>query len=137
MAQNDRIVNAGTSASPVLTGITAGNDGVGATLLMSQVQTGTLSANTDFTAATATLTMTPVWQVSTDGTTWRDAFIENDAAFVAQTTGTAAISKRTISAPAAVYGFRYARLNCRIGVATAGASDLAVISYNFVIGEGF
>jgi hypothetical protein len=137
MAQNDRIVNAANSASPTLTGITAGNDGLGNTQLMSQVQTGTLSANTDFTANTSTMTMTPVWQVSTDGTNWRDAFIENDAAFVVQATGTAAISKRAVSAPTAVYGFRYARLNCRIGVATAGASDLAVISYNYVIAEGF
>lgn len=137
MAQNDRIVNAGTSASPILTGILSGADGLGATLLMSQVQTGTLSANTDFTAATSTLTLTPVWQVSTDGTNWRDAFIENDAAAVIQATGTSAISKRVVSAPSAVYGFRYARLNARVGVATAGASDLAVISYNFVIAEGF
>lgn len=129
-----RLINGAQSTSPTLTSVAAGSDGAGATLLMSKVVAGSLSATCVFEAETNTLTLTPVWQVSNDGSTFLDVYPENDAAYVAMATGTSgddAAVTRVISAPAGVYGWRYARCNARVGVTTGTANDLATISYNY------
>jgi len=134
MAYNDYLVTGVQSTSPVLTSVAAGADGAGATLLMSRVALGSLSATVTVDAETDTITLTPVWQVSNDASTWIDARPSNAAANVALATGTSspdAAVTAVVSAPAAAYGFRYARCNVRVGVTTGTANDTATIAYNY------
>ncbi len=58
-----------------------------------------LSAVVYTKATTNTLTLTVKWQVSKDGTTWRDCYGSNNATLVAQVTGTgsAVLATRSIS----------------------------------------
>ena len=137
MAFNDRLVAGAASSAPVLNGVTSGNRAAGSTMLMAQVAVDTLSATVALTAATATITLTPFWQVSDDASTWVDVYGVNNAAYVVQTTGTAAIVTRVLEAPRAVYGKRYSRVTIQVGVVTGGASDLASVSYSYVVSEGF
>lgn len=143
MAFNDILKNnvtpPGQTSTLTLNGVTAGNVVAGPKLLMSDVRIGTLSARCTVTAETNTLTLTAVWEVSADGSTWLRARGEANASEVALATGTAgadAAVTRSIDAPNAVYGFRYARCSILTGVATAGASDLAAVTYDYQQDQG-
>lgn len=134
MSYNDYLVTGAQSTSPDLNGVAAGSDGAGATVLMAKVEPGSLSATVTVDAETNTLTLTPVWQVSNDNSTFYDAQVSNNAAQVALATGTAgadAAVTKVISAPPAVYGWRYARCNARVGVTTGTSNDTATIAYNY------
>lgn len=99
---------------------------------MEIVERNTLSALLYAKATTASLTITPVWQVSQDGTNWYDAVGANNPANVVLVTA-AADDTVQIAAPDCVYGARYARLV----VLTAGAigadspDDEFSVSYSF------
>lgn len=138
MGFNVRLVNNYLSTgSTTLNGVTAGTTTGGNTLLMATVAPGTLSATCAVTAATATITITPKWQVSNDNTTWIDCASMNDAANVVEATGTAAIVTKVLDAPMSAYGWRYARMSVVTGVVTAGAGDLYNMGYNFLKPESF
>lgn len=85
-------------------------------------------------ATTNTLTVTFKWQVTNDGgSTTYDVYPANNAALVAQVTGTgsAVTATRTIDAPPAVYGYTNVRLVAVSGVGSGGGAgtDEASIAY--------
>lgn len=98
-----------------------------------------LSALAVVDAETSTLTMTGLWQVSNDGSTW--VTVTNgaqNAAGVAFATGTAgadAAVTRCFPAPEAVYGWRKARFAITNGAATGAATDTYSISYSYRSGD--
>lgn len=106
----------------------------GTAVLVQGIETGSLSAKVYAKATTNTLTITPKWQVSDDGSTWRDAKPSNNAANVALVTGTGSAVTDTvqIAAPDSVYGSIYARLICVSGVGIGGGAgvDEASVYYH-------
>lgn len=94
-----------------------------------------LSALVTVLAETNTLTWSAKWQVSNDNSTWVDVTNgPQNAAAVAIATGTAgadAAVSRTIGAPEAVYGWRYARIAVFNGVATGASADTYALSYSY------
>lgn len=107
----------------------------GARILMAGIESNTLSAKVYALATTNTLTVTAKWQVSDDGSTWRDAKVANNAANVAIATGTGSAVTDTvqIAAPSSVYGSLYARLVCVSGVGVGGGAgvDEASVYYHY------
>jgi hypothetical protein len=103
-------------------------------LSMADVQFGTLSALCTTRAATSTLTITTVWQVSTDGTTYYDvAGSANNAANVAIATGTVAADTKCVPAPDAVYAYPWARVRFATAVTTAnGTTDYGGAVYRYL-----
>jgi|GEM_PF-1456171 hypothetical protein len=101
---------------------------------MGDVQFGTLSALCTTRAATSTLTITAVWQVSVDGTTYYDvAGTANNAANVAVATGTVAAASLCVPAPDAIYAYPWARLRFVTGVTTAnGTTDYGGAVYRYL-----
>jgi hypothetical protein len=114
-----------------LNGNVAGTQVGGNRINMDDVLEMTLSAQFDLTPATATLQMFGEWQISDDGVTWRDVKIENAALAVVMATGTAAISRTVLPAPAACYGARFCRAVVRNTVATGAAGDLYALTYRY------
>lgn len=98
-----------------------------------RVALGSLSALVYAQATTNTLTITGKWQVSQNGSTWRDCFTSNNAAQVIIVTGTgsAVASTRAVEAPACAYGFPFIRYVVVTGAATAAAGDEFNIGYNY------
>lgn len=90
-----------------------------------RVEIGTLACTAAATAKTNTLTMTAVWQVSDDGSTYVDLVEGNNAASVtlATGTGTSATTIKALTAPPGVYGYKFARLKVYTGVTTADGTD--------------
>ena len=134
MAFNDRLVTAGQATTPTIDGVTAGNVAAGATLIMNKVKRNTLSSTVTVDAETDTITLTAVWQVSVDTSTWVDLYQPNSAAYVVQATGTGgadAAVTRVIDAPGGVYGWRYARIVILVGVATGTSADSSAVDYNY------
>jgi hypothetical protein len=120
-----------SSVAAALNGAVVG----GPTLLMSNVEQGTLSARCNFLAQTTSLTLSAVWEVSDDGSTWRRATGVANASAVAIATGTAGVDTavtRQIDAPSAVYGSRYARCSVLLGGANGAAGDQATVAYDYV-----
>lgn len=135
MAFNDRVRNNQQATSPSLNGVLVGASANGATLLVLNVTPGTLSATVTVDAETNTITLTPIWQASRDGSAWTDVHPENNAAYVAQATGTGGADPavtRVLSAPAGVYGFRFARVVVRVGVVDGAVADSTTIAYNYL-----
>lgn len=103
---------------------------------MNPVQNGTLAAELTTLAETNTLTITPKWQVSKDGTNWLDvAPNAANGAYTIQSTGTGgadAAVTRVIEAPAAVYAYPYARIAITNGVATGASADTYSNVYSWV-----
>jgi len=99
------------------------------------VATGSLSAHVYAKATTNTLVITPKWQVSNDGSTWFDAYGSNRAAAVAMVTGTGSAVTDTIalSAPEAVYQYKFARvvLTSTVGGGGGVGVDEASVSYSW------
>lgn len=94
-----------------------------------------LSALVVVDCETSTLTMTGLWQVSNDNSTW--VTVTNgpqNAAGVVLATGTGgadASVTRCFQAPDAVYGWRYCRFAIQNGVTTGAAVDTYSISYSY------
>lgn len=85
-------------------------------------------------ADTNTLTLTGHWEVSNDNSTWQTATVENNAANVALATGTAGADTAVttvVTAPEAVYGWRYARYCVVPGVTTAASIDTWNLAYSY------
>ncbi|MCA9624739.1 MAG: hypothetical protein KC731_37205, partial [Myxococcales bacterium] len=119
-------------------GVVAGDLVAGPLLRTGQLARGTLSATVAVEAETDGITLTPLWQVSNDGTTWQTVYPPNGATYVAQATGTAgddAAVERVIQAPDSVYGFKFCRVAIQVGVQTGTANDTWRISYNFKVDD--
>lgn len=126
-----------SGALPVAVTAVTGASGTtvgGNALPMNDVEIGSLSALTYLQATTSTLTLAPKWQVSADGSTWRDAKLPNNAANVVLVTGTGSAVAATVavSAPDAVYGWAYARIALVTGGTTASTGDEYSFSYNYL-----
>jgi hypothetical protein len=140
MAFNDVLRNAQQSTAITLTSVTATSIAAGPTLLMSQVKTGTLSAKYVALAETNTITLSAVWEVSDDASTWVRCTGVNNVVPTVLGTGTAGADTavtRQIDAPAGVYGKRYARASVLVGVTTGASSDLCTVTYDYVQDPGF
>jgi hypothetical protein len=107
----------------------------GATLNMTKVESGTLSAHCTVDAETNTITIAHQWEVSNDGTTFVVCAPANNAATVVLATGTSgsdATVSKVVDANPAVYGYKYARLQLVTGVASAsGTTDIGGAVYHW------
>lgn len=136
MSFNARIKN--TQLASGVTGLTGAAPQAlnGSTVNMVPIAVSTLSANVYAKATTNTLTLTGKWQVSDDGSTWRDAYYAGRPSNVIIVTGTGAAVTDTINvaAPDGVYGKRYARFVLTSGVGVGGGAgvDEGSISYNWM-----
>lgn len=103
------------------------------TVDMSNVD-GELAAVFVLEAETSTITLSAVWQVSDDGTTWVRHKDENDVTPTVVGTGTggddAAVTV-SIPAPRGVKCYRYARAGVLVGVTTGASGDLASVAYRY------
>lgn len=93
-----------------------------------------LAAHLQVTAATASITVKPYWQVSNDASTW-NTVSPNElntplASVLPIVTGTANVTI-PVAAPPVVYSYRHARCMLLVGGATGAAGDLYSIGYNF------
>ena len=135
MARNERLLNGYlATGATVMTGITAGTITGGNTLPMHLVKTSTLSATVTVDAETNTITISALWEVSNDDTTWVRCTPLNNAAIVVLATGTAGADTavaRVIAAPDSAYGWRYARCSVLNLVADGLIADTYAIGYNF------
>lgn len=138
MSFNARVRNAQKATG--VTGFTGAAPQVvnGNALLMADVEVNSLSALVYTLADTNTLTLTAAWQVSVDNATWVDAVEPQNPANVVQSTGTAGADAgitRAITAPRAVYGYRYARVKVTSGVGVGGGAgvDECNISYSYLL----
>lgn len=119
----------------VLTGVVAGTVTPGATVVINQVQPGSLVGHAVIEAETDGLLMYLDWQVSDDASTWFTVAPANGAANVVQATGTAgadAVITTVLEAPRSVYSFRYARLGVRNTVANGLIADTYSIKYHYL-----
>lgn len=107
----------------------------GATVITSTVRPGTLTAQVLASATTNTLTITGFWQVSDDNSTWIKAVPMNNAAGVAQVTGTGSAVTSTVAydAPNSVWAYKYARFGIVTGTGSAdGTADGGTIGYRYL-----
>ncbi len=133
MAFNDLIVNNYAQADVSLDGVAMDNSAPGPTFQMLRAKTGTLSATVGLNADTATITLTPRWEVSADGTSWTLATVANNAAYVVQADQAGvATAVHAMAAPDSVYSQRFARVSVLLGNAGGGAADGAVVGHNFI-----
>lgn len=96
---------------------------------------GSLSCHIDYDIKTTSITYTPSWQVSQDGSTWVSVRPSNAAADVVFATGsgTDAAGAIVLAAPDVVYGYPY----CKVIVTTAAGSgagaghDDATFSFSY------
>lgn len=114
----------------------AGTVNAGATLTMNQVEPGSLCAEVTVDAETSTLTLSAVWQVSVDNSTWLTvANGPQNAAAVALATGTAGADAdvtKVLQAPDCVYSFTYARCAVTNGAQTGAAADTYSVKYHYM-----
>lgn len=90
-----------------------------------------LSAYLIVTAATASITVKPYWQVSNDGTTFRTIHPDSQVSLqLAVATGAENVTE-VVEAPQGVKGYRYARCMLLVGGATGAAADLYSIGYSY------
>lgn len=90
-----------------------------------------LSAYLIVTAATSSITVRPYWQVSNDGSTFKN--IHNDANVplqLAVATGAENVTE-VVPSSKGIEGYKYARCMLLVGGATGGASDLYSIGYSY------
>ena len=114
--------------------LVAGTTTAAGTLPVELMEPHSLSAEFLVDAETDTITISGIWQVSDDGSTWVDVKPENNAAIVVLATGTAGADAAVtvvLSAPPAVYGARFVRAAVRNAVATGAAADTYSIAYRY------
>lgn len=94
-------------------------------VLTNKAAFGTLACTAAVVAKTSTTTFTATWQVSDDDSTFVDCVESNNPASVALATGTGSsvTTTKSVSAPLAVYGYKYARLKVTTAVSTADGTD--------------
>lgn len=91
-----------------------------------------LSAFCDVTASTASLTYTPSWQVSNDNTNWVTCSLNPViGAAAAIATGAGSHKQVAVEAPAAAFGYKFARCLLTIGGATGTTNDVYSIGYSY------
>ncbi len=96
-----------------------------------KVADGTLSAYLILTAATASLTITPSWQVSNDGTTFTTVKLNSlNTAAIAVATGVLNVTT-VVEPPRTVFGYQWARVLLNVAGATGAAGDLFSIGYSY------
>lgn len=109
-------------------------------LSTANIAAGTLSCLFTVEAETNTLTISPLWQVSDNNSTWYSVGPSNNAAVVALATGTAgddAVVSRVVVAPSEVMGWKYVRAAVTNGVATGGATDTYSMTVHYRRFNGF
>lgn len=137
MSINEQIVR-GASSSGVLafTGAAPQTaNGTALSIVASRVAVGSLAANVSGNIATNLITFTGKWQVSDNGSTWKDAFNSNNAAnvIIATGDGNPATFSRAVSGHDALYVYQYVRYVVETGVGAGGGAgvDDVTISYNY------
>jgi hypothetical protein len=111
--------------------LAAGTQTAGKLVGLQNVVPATLSCEFALTAATSTIQLFGEWQISDDGTTWKDVKVENGALAVVLTTGTAAIVRVVLGLPQGCYGAKFARAVVRNQVVTGAAGDLYALTYRW------
>ena len=99
------------------------------------IRKGTLIALVLASATTNTTTISGVWQVSDDNSTWYNVVPQNNAAKVVQVTGTGSAVASTIvyEAPNGIQSFKFVRFSLVTGTSTAdGTTDGGTISYRWL-----
>lgn len=92
-----------------------------------------LAAHVIVTAATASITVKPYWQVSNDDTTWTTVSpneLNSPAASILPIVTGTANATAPVPAPRTVYAYRYARCMLLVGGATGAAGDLYSLGYS-------
>lgn len=90
-----------------------------------------LSAYLIVTAATSSITVTPYWQVSNDGTTYKTMHAQPNCPINLPVATGAENVTEVVPAPKGIEGYRYARCMLLVGGATGGATDLYSIGYSY------
>lgn len=122
-------------AAQLFTSGAAGKLLYGAVINTNIVKPNTLIALVLASAKTNTTTITGKWQVSDDNSTYYDVVPQNNAARVAQVTGTGSAVASTVvyEAPNAILSFKYVRFAIITAVSTAdGTDDGGTISYRYI-----
>lgn len=122
-----------------LNGVTAGSTASTAGLVLqaggvNNIEFDSLCAIVETDLTTSTLTATPKWQVSNDGTNWIDFFGKNTAANVTKAaagTGSLVTTQWVMALDGFDPSFPYLRLAVQVGVATGGAGDNVTAAYNW------
>ncbi len=112
--------------------LVAGSTTGGTAVSTAGLEKGTLSCQVDLLAETNTITLTPVWQVSDDKSTWYDLKASTGAAQVAQCTGTAGadtVTSAVLACPQEAIGWKFVRAAVRNAVATGATGDTYVFTY--------
>lgn len=119
-------------------GDTVGTVRGGTALPTNQVKAGSLSCLASYTMATSTATMSTLWQVSDDNSTWTTlSSSPQNAANVAQATGTAAIVTRAVPAPGGWRGWKFIRPACVTGVTGGTTGDVYSLTSYYERGSAF
>ena len=126
-----------SAASGTFNAVGAGSDVTGAAIFMGNIapKVKSLSVKLVLDIETDTITVSGVWQVSNDNSTWVDvANGSQNAAAVVFGTGTAgadASITKVLQAPDAVYGWQWARIALRVGVTTGATADTYALGYAY------
>lgn len=96
-----------------------------------KVVDGTLSAYLIITAATSSVTITPSWQVSNDGSTWTTVKLSSlNSPAIAVATGAQNVTT-VVAPPQMVHGYQWARCLLNVAGATGAAADTYSIGYSY------
>jgi len=124
----------GAAQTLTIDGVAAAGVAAGSALLMSEVEPGTLSAKFVVDAETDTITLSAIWQVSDDNSTWvrfKSADNVTPTVLATGTGGADAAVTVAVPAPQGVYGWRYVRAGVLVGVTTGAAADTATVAYRY------
>jgi hypothetical protein len=129
-----------TAVSGNLNTLAAGTITATPALSTANIAAGTLSCLFVVEAETNTLTISPLWQVSDDNSTWYSVGPVNNAAVVVLATGTSGddpVVSRVLSAPNEVLGWKYVRAAVVNLVAQGGAADTYSMTIHYRHFNGF
>jgi len=128
------------TASGTLNTLVAGTITGGTAIKTYDVEPGTLSVLATVDAETENITVTVLWQVSTDNSTYYTMTPVNNAANIVIATGTsgadAAVSK-VYPAPDGVMGWPYVRAAVTNAMATGAAADTYSLTTKYVRRSNF
>lgn len=98
------------------------------------IEPGTLSVDANVVANTNTLTITIIWQVSQDDSTYITLTPVNNAANVVLATGTGSdvAARKVFPGPESISGWKYVRAAVLCGVATGTADDTYTLTQRYV-----
>lgn len=118
-----------------LTVVTTGTVGAGSTIDTSTIDPERgLSAKFVLLAETNTITLSAIWQVSDDNSTWVRIKSTDDITPTVVGTGTAGADTAVtvvLPAPHGVYGWRYVRAGILVGVTNGASGDTGTIAYRY------